>query len=91
MLHKIQESVKLLNREYLQSFSVSPESRDTGFAGYRSVFRRTLPDRAHVFLFMGVENGKAEINGILSFSTDSLSGRPFMTGIRQASGKKQLL
>lgn len=27
MLHKIQESVKLLNREYLQSFSVSPESR----------------------------------------------------------------
>ena len=27
MLHKIQEFVKLLNREYLQSFSVSPESR----------------------------------------------------------------
>ena len=27
MLHKIQESVKLLNREYLQSFSVSPETR----------------------------------------------------------------
>lgn len=27
MLHKIQASVKLLNREYLQSFSVSPETR----------------------------------------------------------------
>ncbi len=27
MLHKVQESVQLLNREYLQSFSVSPEAR----------------------------------------------------------------
>jgi len=40
---------------------------------------------------MGVENGKAEINGILSFFTDSLIGRPFMTGIRQVFREETII
>ena len=43
------------------------------------------------FLCMGAENGKAEINGILSFFTNSLSDKPFMTGIRQAFREETII
>ena len=90
MLHKIQESVKLLNREYLQSFSVSPESRTQDLQDI-VLFLEERCRTEHTFFVHGRGNGKAEINGILSFFTDSLSGRPFMTGIQQVFREETIL
>ena len=49
MFQKIEEAIQLLNREYMQNFSVAPETRTQDLQKTVRFFRRTLPDRQHGF------------------------------------------
>ena len=84
MFQKIEEAIQLLNREYLQNFSIAPETRTQDLQKIvRFFWKKNAARQTILFLSMDVENGKAKTNGIWNFSADLWNGRPFMIGIRQ--------
>ncbi len=85
MFGKIQEAVQAVNREYLQSFSVTLETRTQELQAICRFLEGRCREDGTV-LFMGGAKGKEGTSDTWSCSADIWNGRPFTTGIQQASG-----
>ncbi len=83
MFLKIQEAVALLNRGYLQSFSVSKETRTHDIQKI-CCFIEQVCEEQHTVLYMEEET-KAVMISIRSYSAVFWNARLFMTGIQPVS------